>query len=307
MKEMPIGIAIRQRRLAMGWTQEELCDGICEPSTLSHIENGLQFPRPNTAKALLRKLDLPDERYCSLFADDTAGILRQEIENYRYQSARAAEGRKDALKKLSELESIATDIPRVRQYILAARADLGKEDGLYEPGVQLDMLLEAIRLTVPHFSPELVPVCLYDPDEISIICQIGSIYSLEGNHKKAAGFFHQLLSCLTDQAQNILYPSRIFPLVFYHYAHELLLLGYCQDAFDAAEKGRQCCLDYGYSRYLPNLLILLARCSCLLEQEHASKEYYQQAYYFFLDIDRPDQASAVQAEMSGSLGIPICL
>ena len=37
MEEMLIGPYIRQKRLDKGWTQEELCDGICSVPTLSLI------------------------------------------------------------------------------------------------------------------------------------------------------------------------------------------------------------------------------------------------------------------------------
>ena len=35
MKEIFLGEVIRQRRLELGLTQEELCEGICEPMTIS--------------------------------------------------------------------------------------------------------------------------------------------------------------------------------------------------------------------------------------------------------------------------------
>lgn len=40
MQNFLLGEYIRQRRLELGLTQEEVCDGICEPITLSRIENG---------------------------------------------------------------------------------------------------------------------------------------------------------------------------------------------------------------------------------------------------------------------------
>ena len=40
MKEIFLGEVIRQRRLELGLTQEELCEGICEPMTISRFENG---------------------------------------------------------------------------------------------------------------------------------------------------------------------------------------------------------------------------------------------------------------------------
>lgn len=44
MKNVFLGEYIKQRRLDLGLTQEQLCDGICEPVTLSRLENGKQTP-----------------------------------------------------------------------------------------------------------------------------------------------------------------------------------------------------------------------------------------------------------------------
>ena len=48
---------------ALGLTQEELCEGLCEPATLSRIENGRQAPSRSRANALLQRLGLPNDRY----------------------------------------------------------------------------------------------------------------------------------------------------------------------------------------------------------------------------------------------------
>lgn len=44
MKNVFLGEYVKQRRLDLGLTQEQLCDGICEPMTLSRLENGKQTP-----------------------------------------------------------------------------------------------------------------------------------------------------------------------------------------------------------------------------------------------------------------------
>ena len=44
MKEIFLGEVIRQRRIELGLTQEELCEGICEPITISRFEHGRQTP-----------------------------------------------------------------------------------------------------------------------------------------------------------------------------------------------------------------------------------------------------------------------
>ena len=56
MKNVFLGEYIKQRRLDLGLTQEQLCDGICEPMTLSRLENGKQTPSRNRINALLQRL-----------------------------------------------------------------------------------------------------------------------------------------------------------------------------------------------------------------------------------------------------------
>ena len=63
MQNFLLGEFIRQRRLDLGLTQEEVCNGICEPITLSRIENGKQTPSRSRINAILQRLDLPDDRY----------------------------------------------------------------------------------------------------------------------------------------------------------------------------------------------------------------------------------------------------
>ena len=60
MEQLLIGTYIRQKRLDKGWTQERLCEGVCNAATLSRIENNERTPSVSVAKALLQKLGLPD-------------------------------------------------------------------------------------------------------------------------------------------------------------------------------------------------------------------------------------------------------
>ena len=81
MQNFLLGEFIRQRRLDLGLTQEEVCNGICEPITLSRIENGKQTPSRSRINAILQRLDLPDDRYYALLSKDELEIeaLEKEI------------------------------------------------------------------------------------------------------------------------------------------------------------------------------------------------------------------------------------
>lgn len=56
---MPIykfGYIIRQRREELGYTQEDLAEGICSVPTLSRIENGERLPTKDHFEMLLQRL-----------------------------------------------------------------------------------------------------------------------------------------------------------------------------------------------------------------------------------------------------------
>lgn len=74
MQNFLLGEYIRQRRLDLGLTQEAVCDGICEPITLSRIENGKQTPSRTRINAILQRLDLTDDRYYALLSKDELEI-----------------------------------------------------------------------------------------------------------------------------------------------------------------------------------------------------------------------------------------
>ena len=69
----------------------------------------------------------------------------------------------DATKKLRELEEMISDTDHLtQQFIIHCKIVLGKEAGVpYTPEEKLDLLMEAIRLTVPRFDIEKINGSLY--------------------------------------------------------------------------------------------------------------------------------------------------
>ena len=78
---MHIGKVIRQRRKELGYTQEQLCEGICEPPNISRLENEQQIPSRSTMTLILERLGLPNDIYYAYLSDNEAEIedLQTEI------------------------------------------------------------------------------------------------------------------------------------------------------------------------------------------------------------------------------------
>lgn len=223
MKNVFLGEYVKQRRLDLGLTQEQLCYGICEPMTLSRLENGKQTPSRNRINALLQRLGLPDDRYFALLSKNE---LEMEALQKEIVACNATEKVPEGFEKLAQFEKLADPDDQIaQQFALRSRVLLGRLDGRYTPLEQIDLLMQAIQLTVPRFDLESIESFLYTRDEITIINQIGLAYSDAGQNKKAAEIYYQLLKYVRKHFKETITSIGVLPLVLYNYAR-VLMLGY---------------------------------------------------------------------------------
>lgn len=287
MQEVFLGEAIRKRRLALGLTQEQLCEGICEPITISRLENGRQTPSRNRINALLERLDMPADRYFALLSRNELAVeaLHKQITacNVRFFKANRTEQaaiREAALEAHRELEAIMeADDTISRQLLLRSRVILGKEDGPYNPAEQRAILLDAMRLTHPKFDPEEINLYLYTTDEIKIINQLALTFAAEDDHLGAIAIFRQLYNYIHKHFQNIPPIRAHLAMVAFNYAQELVVSGQYRKTLEIAEEGRQICVDYGHYQSMPGLLAVTAEAYHFLGEDEKSREIYIQAYY----------------------------
>lgn len=277
MQNFFLGDYIKQKRLDLGLTQEQLCDGICEPMTLSRLENGKQTPGRNRINALLQRMGLPDDRYFALLSKNELEMeaLQKEIVACNV-TERVAEG----FEKLAQFEALAAPDDQIaQQFILSSKVLLGRLDGRYMPREQIGMLMQAIRLTVPRFDLENIESFLYTKDEITIINQIGLAYSDDGQNKKAAEIYYQLLRYVRKHFKETITLIGALPLVLYNYARVLDLCGRYEEGAELAQECRKACIQYGHYQELPRCLEIEAECRHFMGDEEISKELYYQSYY----------------------------
>lgn len=311
MREVFLGEYIKQKRLDLGLTQEQLCEGLCEPMTISRLENGRQTPSRNLINALLQRLGLPDDRYFALLSSHEIEIetLRKEIvADMSLCEEKQGEEKIHLLKqgweKLLELERISGEDDRVtRQFVLRSKVFWGRMEGRYGFEERLEGLMEAIRLTVPRFDLEEINSCLYSFNEITIINQIANVYSDMGQHKKAIDIFSQLLKYVRKHNHDVLQTGGMLPLVTYGYARELDLGRRYEDAIEIAELGWKTCVKYGNYQFLPGLIHIMAECYHLLGDDEKSEELYRQAYYLYQVIRNDRDLAILQQEAKQYLGI----
>lgn len=304
MEKYFIGEIIRQKRTELGLKQCQLCEGICEPTTMSRIESGKQMPGLNTLKNLLQRLGLSDERYYALVSKNEMQIADLQTE---IVSANVFKDPQRGLPKIAELEELADpDDHLLHQFILRSKASLGKrEDGqivAYSLDEKLDMLFKAIRLTVPNFDIDAIVDGLYSIDEVKVINHIATVYSDLKQHEKAISIYDQLLQYINKHFQNILQSGGLLPLVAFNYARELDLIGRYTDAIEIAETGWKACTQYGQYRYLAPTIAIIAECNHFWGDDSKSKEYYRQSYYIYKAVDDERGARVITAEAKKYFG-----
>lgn len=311
MQQIFLGEAIKKRRLELGLTQEQLCEGICEPITVSRLENGKQTPSRNRINALLERLDMPADRYYALLSKHELEVdaLQREITSYNIQYRKASLDEKTkvralALKAHKELEDIIdSDDNLSRQLILRSRVLLGTEDGPYSFKEKVEMLTEAIRMTVPHFDLDDIGHGLYTTDEIKIINQIALAYSRAGEHLEAIEIFGQLRKYIHKHFCNIPLNRAHLNMIAFNYAKELETVGQYQKAIEIAEEGRRICLDYSHYLSLPGLLTLQAECYHFIGDDQKSKELYFQAYYLMKVIGHEANLQIIRRNAKKALNL----
>lgn len=277
MQNFFLGDYIKQKRLDLGLTQEQLCDGICEPMTLSRLENGKQTPSRNRINALLQRMGLPDDRYFALLSKNE---LEMEALQKEIVACNVTEQVAEGFEKLAQFEALAAPDDQIaQQFILSSKVLLGRLDGRYMPREQIDMLMQAIRLTVPRFDLENIESFLYTKDEITIINQIGLAYSDDGQNKKSAEIYYQLLRYVRKHFKETITLIGALPLVLYNYARVLDLCGRYEEGAELAQECRKACIQYGHYQELPRCLEIEAECRHFMGDEEISKELYYQSYY----------------------------
>lgn len=276
-----LGEVVRQQRKMLGLSQELVCEGLCAVMTLSRFESGKQTPSRDCVTAILQRLGLPDDRYYAHLTQAEARLVRLRKETLAYcgQFEQALgenrqQARMNAMEKLQELEHcIKADDQINQQFILGTRVILD----VYPPPKQLQVLVDAIRLTSPKFDLDKLENCLYCTDEIAIINQIAVRYARCGERKKAIDIYRQLLDLMQKRTANHDYLN----LITFNYALQLGLEKRLNEALKISKLGQQACIQQGNYSLLPRFLHIDAECYYLMGENNKVVELCRSAYYIY--------------------------
>lgn len=147
MAQYCFGMMVKEYRKRLGVTQEELCDGICDVSTLSKIESGRRDPYRSLAIALMNKLGIPITLFNLPVTDEE--LRRAELE-FTITSL-CGQKNYDFGDLLEEYVNCGKEMdPFEEQFYLYHKVQV--KDCGFSLQEKYDILIKAIHITYPSFD-----------------------------------------------------------------------------------------------------------------------------------------------------------
>ncbi len=282
---LDIGRIIKERRKELNITQEELCDGICEPVTISRIENGKQLPSTNHLKAILERLDLPSEMLISLVPSNTffnqskfQNILA-DYESFFQISNNESNISLEDLK--NEVETITCENAQTEQLKFILLTTLSISNNSIHTETAIPETIHYIKLSIPNFSELDFSKYILDYNEFSLILLLSILHYFNKDFDISKNIINQLITQIDSHLSFENNSDLIlkFTLVFMFInikAHNL------SDAYTLGIYIKEQSIKYQKFKYLGNLYEHLYYCC---EDTKEKEDYLKKAYYMYLSTE----------------------
>lgn len=275
----------------MGYTQEELADGICSVPTLSRIENGERMPTKEHFEMLLQRLGYSDTTQ-DTYVDEKAFRLHEL--KFKIRQAVILHQIDTAKKLLDSFEQQTDKSSRItQQFILLYRTITTDAYSIEQELMQLE---RAIRLTCPRYKVQRLPYIL-SYEEIVIMNNIAVCYFEKGNLEDAIDILYALKQYYENHMINAEEILRTQTMVLYNLSKYLGCAGRYDECVEICNLGIRIARETGRCNYLAwtlyNQAWALSRRNAAGDMERA-KESAQLAVYMASAMGQNDTVSHFQ-------------
>lgn len=187
-----INDVVKRRRIMLGLTKKQLCEGICSEKTIGRLENAGGKTQLLIVKELFERLNMSGEyqRQDIVTGKPEAYQILEKIVKYGNDRDYGA-----ALIELEKLEKvIPMEVILNKQYIRRQRAVTGYQKGLYTQKNALKELKEALSLTVSYEMVENCETPYLTRGEMTCIQNMAFV---QGKNKLNA--YYELAAKICDQ------------------------------------------------------------------------------------------------------------
>lgn len=270
MSVFQLGPIIRNRRIELGLSQEDLADGICSVPTLSRIENGERMPTKNHFEMLMQRLG-----YSAMSLDfftDKQDFLIHELK-FKIRQAYVAKDFALAKRHLDEFKKLINEKSNIdQQFLLLYQTFLNLSE--YTNQEKIDILESALRLTCPAYSSSRFPHVL-SYEEIILLNGIAVFSDNEETRDRTITILRALKKYYDDHIINSEEALRTQPMILYNLSKALGSAGYYDECLEICDQSI-------------HLARKTSRCS------HLGKALYNRAWVLMKRNQEGDRASAVR-------------
>lgn len=250
MEYVQAGQIIRELRKRKGMSQEKLCEGLCEPPTMSKIEKGKQYPSKKLLDALLIRLQYYVELQVPLSDEDfSRARLEREI------ISRIANRNFDVADLAEQYRACSSSMNKhdLQFYLMTLAIHHGQSQS--DRKGALRELEEAIRFTIPRYKiGDAIDSATFTSVEFTILNNIAINLWFLGREDEAITLMAQLFNILNSYDMDMEEYAKRLPPVSYNLSLWLGLKKEYAESLYIAEKGIQCCRKYGKYSNLADLL-----------------------------------------------------
>lgn len=216
MSFFQLGSIIRNRREELGYSQEDLADGICSVPTLSRIENGERMPTKNHYEMLMQRLG-----YSAMSLDfftDKKDFLIHELK-FKIRHAYMENDFNRCKKLLQELCSFLDERNTIDEQFVCLYDTLLNQNSL-PVTEKLDKLETALRLTCHRYGSNFVPKIL-SYEEIILLNNIAVCYDALGQRDRTIELLYAVKNYYERQVSSSEEALRTQPMILYNLSKAL--------------------------------------------------------------------------------------
>lgn len=275
--------AMQVSRREYNYSQESLSQNICEPETISRIENGRSIPHQNTYKALAKRLALPEECYFTTIETDDFEVLELQWWLESLIMRRKWEEAEEALGKVQDMLDLS--VGKNLQYTgeMKYSIERGKEKLLLND--RLNYLVCLLKYTMPDvvegdWNNEKFWEHYFRKTEFSILIRIADVLSELKRNEEMRILLEHMYQYYSKRKVNYDLHYRIVLLVIGRLSSVFLEIGDFEKALFYVDEGIKLSVTSGNNRLLSGLTNNKAHALECLGQKEASLRYYRLAYYY---------------------------
>ena len=274
--------AMQVSRREYNYSQESLSQNICEPETISRIENGKSIPHQNTYRALAKKLALPEECYFTTIETDDFEVLELHWWLESLIMRRKWEEAEETLENLKNMLNI--EEKKNLQYINEKRYIIDSECGRISIEQQLEYLTKVLCITMPgvragDWEKEKFWDHYFRKTEMSILINVVDVLLNLGRYKESLILLQHMYFYYKNRKETCDLHYRTVLLIVARLSSAHLECEEYDEALLFINEGIRMSIISGNQRLLSGLANNKAHALECQKQKEASLKYYRLAYY----------------------------